>query len=116
MANTHRRHGRKIRRINRNAYHRKRTDGKRKTCAYIAIKIIYRVIGFDTFRDSKIINVLFVFGLAGMIMGSLSAIRENDIRRMISFVTKSGVWYVPFATIASMPALILLIKRCPVKS
>ncbi len=38
---------------------------------FLLIKIIYRVIGFDTFRDSKIINVLFVFGLAGMILGSL---------------------------------------------
>ena len=61
---------------------------------FLLIKIIYRVIGFDTFRDSKIINVLFVFGLAGMIMGSLSAIRENDIRRMISFSSVAQIGYI----------------------
>ena len=52
---------------------------------FLLIKIIYRVIGFDVIHDSKIINILFVFGLAGMIMGSLSAIKEKDIRRMIAY-------------------------------
>lgn len=61
---------------------------------FLLIKIIYRVIGFDVFKDSKIINVLFVFGLAGMIMGSLSAIRENDIRRMISFSSVAQIGYI----------------------
>lgn len=52
---------------------------------FLLIKIIYRVIGFDFIAENKIINVFFVFGLMGMIFGSLSAIKENDIRRMISF-------------------------------
>lgn len=34
---------------------------------FLLIKIIYRVIGFDIFNSSKIINILFVFGLMGMI-------------------------------------------------
>lgn len=61
---------------------------------FLLIKIIYRVIGFDIFVDSKIINVLFVFGLAGMIMGSTSAIRENDIRRMISYSSVAQIGYI----------------------
>ena len=61
---------------------------------FLLIKIIYRVIGFDIFVNSKIINVLFVFGLAGMIMGSTSAIRENDIRRMISFSSVAQIGYI----------------------
>lgn len=61
---------------------------------FLLIKIIYRVIGFDVFWDSKIINVLFVFGLAGMIFGSLSAIKENDIRRMISFSSVAQIGYI----------------------
>ena len=51
----------------------------------LLIKIIYRVIGFDVFYNSRIIDVLFAFGLMGMIFGSVSAIRENDVRRMIAF-------------------------------
>lgn len=61
---------------------------------FLLIKIIYRVVGFDVFWDSKIINVLFIFGLAGMIFGSLSAIKENDIRRMISFSSVAQIGYI----------------------
>ena len=52
---------------------------------FLLAKIFYRVIGFDIIRESKVINVLFVFGVAGMIMGSVNAIKENDINRMIAY-------------------------------
>lgn len=61
---------------------------------FLLIKIIYRVIGFDIFGASKIINVLFIFGLMGMIFGSLSAIKENDIRRMIAFSSVAQIGYI----------------------
>lgn len=61
---------------------------------FLLIKIFYRVIGFDIITQSKVINVLFVFGLMGMIFGSLSAIRENDIRRMISFSSVAQIGYI----------------------
>ena len=51
----------------------------------LLIKIYYRVFGESVIMYGKISNILFVFGLAGMIMGSLSAMRENDIRRMTAF-------------------------------
>ncbi|MCM1100622.1 MAG: sodium:proton antiporter [Clostridium sp.] len=61
---------------------------------FLLIKLIYRVIGFEVFHDSKIVNVLFMFGLMGMIFGSLSAIRENDIRRMIAFSSVAQIGYI----------------------
>lgn len=61
---------------------------------FLLIKIIYRVIGFDIFNSTRIIDVLFVFGLMGMIFGSLSAIRENDIRRMIAFSSVAQIGYI----------------------
>lgn len=61
---------------------------------FLVIKIIYRVIGFDAFRDSKIIHILFVFGVLGMIVGSLDAIRENDIMRMIAFSSVAQIGYI----------------------
>lgn len=61
---------------------------------FLLIKIIYRVIGFETFHDTKIVNVLFIFGLAGMIFGSLSAIKEDDIRRMIAFSSVAQIGYI----------------------
>ena len=61
---------------------------------FLLIKIFYRVIGFEIICNSKIINVMFVFGLAGMIMGSISAMKENDIRRMISFSSVAQIGYI----------------------
>lgn len=61
---------------------------------FLLIKIIYRVIGFDIFNSSRIIDILFVFGLMGMIFGSLSAIKENDIRRMIAFSSVAQIGYI----------------------
>lgn len=61
---------------------------------FLLIKIIYRVVGFDIFKASDIIDVLFVFGLMGMVFGSLSAIKENDIRRMIAFSSVAQIGYI----------------------
>ena len=61
---------------------------------FLLVKIFYRVIGFDIVRDSKVINVLFVFGIAGMIMGSVSAIKENNIRRMIAYSSVAQIGYI----------------------
>lgn len=61
---------------------------------FLLIKIIYRVIGFDIYHDTRIIDILFVFGLMGMIFGSLSAIRENDVRRMVAFSSVAQIGYI----------------------
>ena len=61
---------------------------------FLLIKIFYRVIGFEIIAQSKIINVLFIFGLLGMIFGSMSAIQENDIRRMIAFSSVAQIGYI----------------------
>lgn len=61
---------------------------------FLLFKIIYRVIGFEVFYSSRIIDILFIFGLMGMIFGSLSAIRENDIRRMIAFSSVAQIGYI----------------------
>ena len=60
----------------------------------LLIKIYYRVFGESVIMYGKISNILFVFGLAGMIMGSLSAMRENDIRRMTAFSSVAQIGYI----------------------
>ncbi|MDY3920260.1 MAG: proton-conducting transporter membrane subunit [Candidatus Limivivens sp.] len=61
---------------------------------FLLVKIFYRVIGIDIVRDSRVIDVLFVFGIAGMIMGSISAIRESNIRRMIAYSSVAQIGYI----------------------
>lgn len=61
---------------------------------FLLIKIIYRVIGLDVIRDSGIDNVLLIFALVGIVMGSVSAIRERDIRRMVSYSSVAQIGYI----------------------
>ena len=61
---------------------------------FLLIKIFYRVIGFEYIAGSHVLNVLFAFGLCGMIFGSVSAIWENDIRRMIAFSSVAQIGYI----------------------
>ena len=61
---------------------------------FLLLKIFYRVIGFTNINDSKVIHVLYVFGVLGMIMGSVNAIRENNIRRMIAYSSVAQIGYI----------------------
>lgn len=61
---------------------------------FLLIKIFFRVIGFEVVAGSHLLNILFLFGLCGMIFGSVSAIWEKDIRRMISFSSVAQIGYI----------------------
>lgn len=61
---------------------------------FLLIKIFYRVIGFGYISGSHILSILFLFGLCGMIFGSVSAIWEKDIRRMIAFSSVAQIGYI----------------------
>ena len=61
---------------------------------FLLFKIFYRVIGLRHIADSHILNLLFLFGLCGMIFGSVSAIWEKDIRRMIAFSSVAQIGYI----------------------
>ena len=65
-----------------------------KSYIILLIKIFYRVIGFDLIVRSKIVNVLFVFGLLGMIMGSIGAIMAKDIYKMIAYSSVAQIGYI----------------------
>lgn len=61
---------------------------------FLLFKIFYRVIGFDFIARSQILGLLFLFGLCGMIFGSVSAIWEKDVRRMIAFSSVAQIGYI----------------------
>lgn len=61
---------------------------------FLLIKIFYRVLGRENVIASQIVNVLFVFGLAGMLMGSVHAILEKDTRRMIAYSSVAQIGYI----------------------
>lgn len=61
---------------------------------FFLIKLIFDVFDISVFYASGIQNVLFVFGVLGILLGSLSAIRENNILRMIAFSSAAQIGYV----------------------
>lgn len=60
----------------------------------LLIKFIYRVIGMDIMKMTGADDVLFVFGIAGMIMGSVDAIQQTDMSRMIAFSSIAQIGYI----------------------
>lgn len=61
---------------------------------FLLIKIFYRVLGREHVIASQIVNVLFLFGVAGMIMGSVHAIMEKDTRQMIAYSSVAQIGYI----------------------
>lgn len=61
---------------------------------FLLLKIIIRMIGFDVIKDTKITVIFFVYGVLGMIIGSVNAIRETEIRRMVAFSSIAQIGYI----------------------
>ena len=63
---------------------------------YIAllIVIILRVFSVELMAELGITDVILVFGLLGMVVGSLAAMRENHIKRMLAYSSVAQVGYI----------------------
>ncbi len=61
---------------------------------FLLIKIIFRVIGENVYAETDITTILFVFGIIGMVAGSLQAIRQKNIRRMIAYSSIAQIGYI----------------------
>ena len=64
---------------------------------FLLIKIFYRVIGMESIflcNTSRIFDVLFLFGILAIVIGSVCAIREQDIRRMIAYSSVAQIGYI----------------------
>jgi len=71
---------------------------------FFLIKLIFSVFGTDVFYGSGVSNVLYVFGAAGVLVGSISATRERDVFRMIAFSSAAQIGYI-YMGIGLSPAL-----------
>jgi len=65
-----------------------------KVYIFVLLKVILSVVGEEAFFATGIENILFGFGVLAMIFGSLSAMRENDIRRMLAWSSASQIGYI----------------------
>ena len=70
----------------------------------LLLRFVFCVFGTDVFYATGIASVLFLCGLAGMLFGSLRAIRENHIMRMLAFSSAAQIGYI-YMGIGLSPAL-----------
>lgn len=70
----------------------------------LLIKVYYRVLGLEIVSELKVLNVLFVCGLLGMIIGSIDAIGETHIKRMIAFSSVAQMGYIYVGISIGTPA------------
>ena len=61
---------------------------------FLLIKIYYRILGTSFFVSTHITDILFAFGVAGIIMGSLAAIRETNFRKIIAYSSVAQIGYI----------------------
>lgn len=64
---------------------------------FFLLKVIFQVFGAEVFYRSGVQNVLYVFGMCGIIFGSVGAIRENDIFRMLAHSSSAQIGYIYLA-------------------
>ena len=62
-----------------------------KAYIFLLFKIYYRVIGPSVFEALPIRKIIFVLGIMGMIFGSVSAIRQKNINRMVAFSSAAQI-------------------------
>ena len=51
----------------------------------LMIRLFYKVFTIEVIRELRITNMIFLFGLAGMIIGSIGAMKEGHIKRMLAY-------------------------------
>lgn len=61
---------------------------------FLLIKFYCRVIGTENVARSHILNVLFLFGVSGMMIGSARAIMQSDTRKMIAYSSVAQIGYI----------------------
>ena len=61
---------------------------------FALIKVFYRVFGLDVIHLLRMDSVIFILGLSAMIMGSVHALRQNNVKRMIAWSSVAQVGYI----------------------
>ena len=61
---------------------------------FAVIKIFCRVFGLDVIHTLGMDTVIFILGVLAMIMGSMNAVRQKNVKRMIAWSSVAQVGYI----------------------
>jgi len=65
-----------------------------KVYLLVFVKVLFRVFGVDILRDLNVSTILVIVAGVGMIMGSVFAIAQKDVKRMLGYSTVSQIGYI----------------------
>ena len=65
-----------------------------KIYLYFSLRILFDVFSPEVFYESGLQNILFIGGIAGMVVGSIGAIREENLRRMLAYSSAAQIGYI----------------------
>ncbi len=65
-----------------------------KAFVLLLIKILYRVFGMEILNYYSVLNIVLILGSLGMIMGSVFAIFQKNIKRIIAYSTVAQMGYI----------------------
>ncbi len=65
-----------------------------KAFVLLLIKILYRLFGNEILGHFSVLNIVLILGGLGMIMGSVFAIFQRDIKRVIAYSTVAQMGYI----------------------
>ena len=61
---------------------------------FLLLKVIFRAVGMTPFYATGVQYLLFAFGIAGMILGSVSALHAKQLNFMIAFSSAAQIGYI----------------------
>lgn len=67
-----------------------------KGYVYLLIKILYRAFGLEIINEFPVLRVILILGSLGMIMGSVFAIFQKELKRVIAYSSVAQMGYVFF--------------------
>lgn len=65
-----------------------------KIYLFFSLRILFDVFSADVFYETGMQNILFVAGVCGIIIGSIGAMRETNINRMLAFSSAAQIGYI----------------------
>ena len=65
-----------------------------KAYIFLFIKIVLRGAGLEAFLQSGAANVILVYAVLAIIIGSVDAIQQHNIRRMVSYSSVAQIGYI----------------------
>ena len=65
-----------------------------KAYIILAIKLVFEVFTIETLVSLRITDIMFVLGVAGMVMGSVYAVKESRMKRMLAYSSVAQIGYI----------------------